>query len=104
MNREERAKQFMPFDALKGLHEELRCREKKMLREEKRVLFEEEAEKLSSRLARLTVGNRVEAVFYENGYYLTISGKVDSINRQFGFLTVDGRRVYFVDLYRLCFR
>ena len=93
----------MPFDALKGLHEELRRREKKMLREEKRVLFEEEAEKLSSRLARLTVGNRVEAVFYENGYYLTISGKVDSINRQFGFLTVDGRRVYFVDLYRFGF-
>ena len=103
MNREERAKQFMPFDALKGLNEELRRREAKMLREEKRVLFEEEAEKLSSRLARLQVGDEVEAVFYENGYYLTVSGRVESVNRSFGFLTVGGRRVYFSDLYRLRF-
>lgn len=103
MNREERAKQFMPFDALKGLNEELRRREAKMLREEKRVLFEEEAEKLSSRLARLQVGDEVEAVFYENGYYLTVSGRVESVNRSFGFLTVGGRRVYFTDLYRLRF-
>ena len=36
-----------------------------MLREERRVLFEEEAEKLSSRLARLQVGDAVELVFYE---------------------------------------
>ncbi len=103
MNREERAKQFMPFDALKGLNEELRRREKKMLREERRILFEEAAEKLSSRLARLQVGDEVEVVFYENGYYLTVSGRVESVNRSFGFLTVGGRRVYFTDLYRLRF-
>ena len=103
MNREERAKQFMAFDALKGLNEELRRREKKMLREDKRVLFEEEAEKLSLRLARLKIGDGVEVVFYENSYYLTLSGRVDSINRQFGFLSVDGRRVNFCDLYRLRF-
>ncbi|MBQ4121385.1 MAG: YolD-like family protein [Clostridia bacterium] len=103
MNREERAKQFMPFDALKGLNEELRRREKKMLREERRVLFEEEAEKLSSRLARLQVGDEVEAVFYENGYYLTLCGKAESVNRSFGFLTIGERRVYFADLYRLRF-
>lgn len=101
MNREDRAKQFMPFDALKGLNEELRRREKKMLRQEKRVLFEEEAEKLSARLSRLQAGDCVEVVFYENGYYLTLGGKVESVNRQFGFLTIDGRRVCFADLYRL---
>lgn len=103
MNREERAKQFMPFDALKGLNEELRRREKKMLREERRVLFEEEAEKLSSRLARLQVGDAVELVFYENGYYVTLCGKAESVNRSFGFLTIGERRVYFADLYRLRF-
>ena len=103
MNREERAKQFMAFDALKGLNEELRRREKKMLREERRVLFEEEAEKLSLQLARLQAGNEVEVMFYENGYYLTVSGKVESVNYSFGFLTVGGRRVYFSDLYRLRF-
>ena len=103
MNREERAKQFMPFDALKGLNEELRRREKKMLREEKRVLFEEEAEKLSAHLLRLREGNEVEAVFYENGYYLTLCGKVETVNRNFGFLTLAGKRVYFANLYRLRF-
>ena len=101
MNREDRAKQFMPFDALKGLKEELRRREKQRLREERRILFEEEAEKLSNLLGRLQVGCEVEAEFYENGFYLTLRGKVENINRSFGFLFLNGRKIFFADLYRL---
>ena len=103
MNREDRAKQFMPFDALKGLQEELRRREKMRLRTEKRVLFEEEAESLSSRLARVKVGDEMKAVFYDNGYYLTAKGKVERVNRQFGFLILDSKQIFFADLYRLSF-
>ena len=67
MNREERAKQFMPFDALKGLNEELRRREAKMLREEKRVLFEEEAEKLLRALPVCRWGMRWRRCFTKTG-------------------------------------
>ena len=47
MNREDRAKQFLPFDALKGLREELKRREEIALRTERRQLSEEESERLS---------------------------------------------------------
>ena len=103
MNREERAKQFMPFDALKGLQEELRRREKQVLWEERRLLCEEEAQKLSERLVRVQKGDAVEVVFYENGYYLTLCGAVESINRTFGFLVLCDKQIFFVDLYRIRF-
>ena len=44
MNRVERAKQFLPFDALKGLKEELESREEKMSRVPRHELTEERAE------------------------------------------------------------
>lgn len=91
----------MPFDALKGLQEELRRRERKMLREERRQLSEEEAERLSHRLLRLKKGDTVEAVFYEDGYYLTVRGVVDTVNRTYGFFVLDGHKLFFSDLYRL---
>ena len=43
MNREDRAKQFMALDALKGLREELKKREEQYLRERKKELTEEQA-------------------------------------------------------------
>ena len=44
MNRQERAKQFMPFDALKGLKEALKAKEEKLTRVAKRELSEEQQE------------------------------------------------------------
>ena len=41
MTRADRAKQFLPFDALKGLHEELEAREEKMSRVPKHSMTEE---------------------------------------------------------------
>ena len=41
MNRQDRAKQFMPFDALKGLQEALRVREERRSRIEKKSLSED---------------------------------------------------------------
>ena len=93
----------MPFDALKGLQEELRRREKKVLREERRLLSEEEAEKLSSRLVRVKKGASVEVTFYENGYYRTLCGKVETVNCTFGFLVLAEQQIFFADIYRLRF-
>ena len=50
MNRQDRAKQFMAFDALKGLQEELRIREERRTRVEKRHLTEEQHTKLIKQL------------------------------------------------------
>lgn len=105
MNREERAKQFMPFDALKGLREELRLRERMALRTERRELFEEEGERLSASLSALAVGQTVTLLFYDNGYYRSLSGEVLAVDTVFSrlLLSCDGdkKAIAFRDIYRL---
>ena len=105
MNREERAKQFMPFDALKGLREELSARERAALRRDRRELFEEEAERLSASLLVLTRGKAIGVQFYDNGYDRSVSGEVLAVDTVFSRLSLlcDGERlvISFGDIYRL---
>ena len=105
MNREERAKQFMPFDALKGLREELRLRERIALRTERRELFEEEGACLSQALAALMPGQTVTLLYYDGGHYRTLSGEVLGVDTVYErlLLLVKGekRAVALRDLYRL---
>ena len=58
MKRQDRAKQFMPFAALKGYEEALRQREDKP--QQRIILGEDEAEELDRKLRSLTVGSRVK--------------------------------------------
>ena len=48
MRREDRAKQFMPFDAMKGLKEALAVRDERHNRVEKRELSEDTIEHIST--------------------------------------------------------
>lgn len=72
MSREERAKQFMPFGALKGYPEALAHAEKKPL--PRRELSEEALEELDRQLARLMPGDRVKVSYYVQGEYQELSG------------------------------
>ena len=56
MTQAERAKQFAPFDAMKGLQEALRDREERHARVERHDISEEDIERNSSVLAKLTNG------------------------------------------------
>lgn len=60
MSRQDRAKQFLPFDAMKGLTEALREREERHARTERREIGEEQQEANSQVLARIEKGMRVE--------------------------------------------
>ena len=53
VNREDRAKQFAPFDALKGLQEELRKREERLTRIQKRELSEETQAEIGKELIKI---------------------------------------------------
>jgi len=95
----------MPFDALKGLREELLLREKMALRTSRHELFEEEAERLSHAILSLSPNTRVELLFYDNGYYRSLIGEVLTVDTVFSRLVLlcDGekRTVFFHDIYRL---
>lgn len=98
MNREERAKQFIPFDALKGLQEELRIREERRTRVEKRELDDGVIEQISAVLSRIRVGSRVRVKFFFHGHYPSIEGDVSEISSIGRYLTFGDERIYFDDI------
>ncbi len=99
MNRADRAKQFMPFDALKGLREALRQKEEIISRIERIELTEEDAEKISSTLIKISKGDEVSLKFFKAGHYINYQGVVTSVNKTLKFLTVNDIKIYFEDIY-----
>lgn len=78
MNRQERAKQFMAFDALKGLQEELR--KKEIEYEQKKEISEWVLEELEDEFRKINVGEKVQVKYYKDGKYKNIVGIVKKIN------------------------
>ena len=77
-NRVARAKQFLPFDALKGLQEAIR--EKEVEYEEKRDLAEDTLNDLNNKFNQIDNGSFVKITFYKNGKYSEIKGRVTNID------------------------
>lgn len=101
MTRADRAKQFLPFDALKGLREELEAREEKMSRVPKRILTDEMTEELSQNLAKIRKESVVLMTFYRNGHYYELEGKVESMNVVFKYIQIGEERIFFDDIFSL---
>ena len=78
VNRIVRAKQFLPFDALKGLQEALR--EKEIEYEEKKELSEETLAELNNTFNQIEKGSYVKIRYYRNGRYSEINGIVTYID------------------------
>lgn len=77
-----RAKQFMPFSAVKGLAEALARKEKEIV--SKGDLSTERTVELNEKLVRLKKDMTVTVMYFDNGEYLQVSGKIilfDSVNR-----------------------
>ena len=77
-NRVARARQFLPFDALKGLQEALR--EKEIEYEEKKDLSEDTLNELNNKFNQIDNGSFVKITFYKNGKYSEIKGRVTNID------------------------
>ena len=77
MNREERAKQFMPFDALKGLSHALRMKEYEVERVCKGDLSEEKIVEISKILQEIKKNSTVSIKYFSEGHYLNYFGKVE---------------------------
>lgn len=73
-----RAKQFLPFDALKGFKEALR--EKEVEYEEKKELSDESLEELENTFCRLQIGSVAKIRYYKNKQYIEVLGKITNID------------------------
>lgn len=82
ISRLDRARQFLPFDALKGFQEALK--EKEIEYVEKRELSEDSIEQLSKEISLLLKGDMIKIKYYTNKQYKYIEGtikKVDSVKK-----------------------
>lgn len=95
----ERAKQFMPFAALKGLPEALAAVEK--ITVPRAELSEEQAAALSEALSRAQKGDAVTAEYYENGTYVLLTGEIT--RKEDGFFLMGDNKIAFADLKDLRF-
>ena len=101
MTREERAKQFAPFDAMKGLQEALRDREERHSRVERREISEDAVRQNSLVLARLKKGSRVMLDYYHAFHEITREGIITELSFSFQYLRLDEEKIFFDDIYEI---
>ena len=75
MPRADRAKQFAPFDALKGLHETLLIKEYEHDRIVCGEMSEDEIKEISAVLVQIEKGDTVEIDFFRDGHIIHLKGK-----------------------------
>lgn len=99
MDRQKRAKQFMPFAALKGYEEALRAKEKRLV--PRIELSEEIMEELDECMRRLQRFDLVKIVHYSKGEYLETVGVLAKIDKDSRTLTVVDKKITFDNIYRM---
>lgn len=97
MSIEERAKQFMPFSALKGLNEALAEKEKIVV--PKIELSEDGAMELDRKMHSLERGKIATVVYYDKENYLKITGMVAKIDEDCRILQIVNTKIIFDDIY-----
>ena len=96
---ENRAKQFVPFAALKGYEEALRAKEKIVV--EKRELSEEKAMELDYELRQVKKNDIVKVVYFNKDEYIQLEGMVSRIDKGAQILKIVNTRISFEDIYEL---
>lgn len=99
MMREQRAKQFMPFDAMKGLAEALKDREERHSRTVKHGVSEDAQQRICDALLRMEKGSRVLVSHYSCFHDVETEGIVTEIDRACRFFRLNEEKILFDDLY-----
>jgi hypothetical protein len=92
----ERAKIFLPFDALKGFQEALREKEKILV--DKKILSQEEKEKIANKLIQLKKGMIVKIIYFENHEYIELEGMISKIDLVYQKLKIVTKEIQFTDI------
>lgn len=101
MSREERAKQFMPFAALKGYPEALQKKEKIVV--PKVELSEDYQEELNRILLQVKVNDMITVTYFQKDEYLKVTGMVSKIDKSARFLQIVHTKIPLDDIYQISF-
>ena len=97
MSTADRAKQFMPFSALKGLDEALKEKEKIIV--PKVELSEDSMIELDRKMHAIKRGKIATIVYYDNENYLKITGMVAQIDENKRIMQIVNTKINFDDIY-----
>ena len=100
MERAERAKQFMPFAALKGYPDALRKKEEIIAA--KAELSEELKAALDIKLSQVCRNDIITVVYFSKGKYLQQTGMVVRIDTTTRILQVVNTKISFDGIYDIC--
>ena len=101
MTRQERAKQFLPFDAMKGLQEALRDREERKSRVCRRELAEENIEALGRILQNLRIGDLIKVEYYSSFHEIERKGMLEKLDMVGRYIVLAGERIMLDDIYKI---
>lgn len=96
MERADRAKQFMPFDALKGFREALAQKERVIV--PRRELSEEQKEELDRKFRQIKKRDIITVEFFQAGEYVQITGMVSRIDESSRVLKIVNTNIIFDDI------
>ena len=91
-----RAKQFMPFAALRGYYAMVLAKNRVV--EPRRELIGDAAERLSRKLALVKKGMMITVRFYRTDAYDTITGLVAHIDPEYRYITIVKTKIPFDDI------
>ena len=94
-----RAKQFVPFAAVKGYEEALRAKEKIVV--EKIELSEEKKAELDFKLHQIQKNDIITVVYFYKDEYIKLEGMVSRLDTDARILKVVNTRIPFEDIYEL---
>ena len=97
----DRAKQFMPFSALKGLDEALRTKEKIVV--PKVELSPEMAEELDYKMHLLEKGKVTTIIYFSSGEYVKVTGLVARIDETSRVIQIVNTKIRFDDIFDIRF-
>ena len=95
-NRVDRAKQFLPFNSLKGFYSMVKNKEKVV--EKKRELSEDELEILSFKFNQLSIGKIVLIKYYDKDGYVSFTGKITKIDLYLKTITLVDTNIKLEDI------
>ena len=101
MPREERAKQFIPFDAMKGLKEALSLKNEKHSRVKRHGISDEQKAENSKIILRLKKNDYISLFCYHGFHDICICGRISEINLDFKYMNIDGIKIGFEDIYAI---
>ena len=99
MDIQDRAKQFMPFDALRGFREALIQKEKIVV--PKIELSEFAKDELDKKFHEIGKGDIIKIVYFNNGEYIEMTGMVSKLEISSRLIRVVNTKIKFDDIYRV---